>query len=117
MPRAKPSAHDDPVTQVFLSSIEAGGGARQLIDRHQTDWLPDLMRAAYAVVAQEEEGANPEEITQRMQVSRESVDTLLSAPADVAVERLAGATEADTGTREEIAGGLARLGHARASAR
>ena len=113
MPRVKPFPHDDRITQVFVGSIEAGGGARQLMERRQTDWLPDLMRAAYAVVAQEEEGARPEEIAQRIQVSRESVDTLLSAPADVAVERLAGATEADTGTREAIAGGLARLGHAR----
>lgn len=112
MPEAMQANHSDRVMQVFLKALDAVGGSRHLIEKRRLDWLSELMESAYVVVLQEDEHRMPEEISDLLGISRESVENILTGPTDTAVQRFDNQPPADPLDRLHIAGGLAKLGHA-----
>lgn len=99
---------DGRVMELFLKSVEELGGMRQLTERRRLSLLPELLESAYILVLQEDEHHTPAEIADRLSVSMETVENILAAPADSAMERAATEVPAELADRESLAGGVAR---------
>lgn len=106
--RPKISPSDERVMALFLESVEALGGMRQLTEQRRLGLLPELLESAYVLVMQEDEHRTPQEIADRLSVSMETVENILAAPADTAVERAASGVPGELAARESVAGGVAR---------
>jgi probable regulatory domain-containing protein len=106
--RPQRSPADDRVTELFMKSVEALGGMRQLVDQRRLALLPELLESAYVLVMQEDEHRTPREIADQLSVSMETVENILAAPADTAMERAGGELPTELADRESVAGGVAR---------
>jgi probable regulatory domain-containing protein len=102
------SPTDERVMELFLKSVEELGGMRQLVEQRRLALLPELLESAYILVMQEDEHRTPAEIADRLSVSMETVENILAAPADAAMERAAAELPAELADRESLAGGVAR---------
>lgn len=105
-PQASPA--DERVTELFLGSVDALGGMRKMVDQRRLALLPELLESAYVLVMQEDEHRTPQEIADRLSVSMETVENILAAPADTAIERAGAELPTELADREIVAGGIAR---------
>ncbi len=100
---------EDQVMALFLKAIETVGGSGSLVSGRRMDWLPDLMQASYIIVLQEERHHSPETIADEVGVTMETIESVLSAPTESAIERLKNEPPDEQAEREYVAGGVARL--------
>lgn len=105
------SPADERVTELFIKSVESLGGMRRLVEERRLGLLPELLESAYVLVMQEDEHRTPEEIATQLSVSMETVENILAAPADAAMERAASEVPTEVADRESVAGGVARFAY------
>jgi len=109
MPGSTLHEGEEKVMSVFLDAIETAGGSGSLVRGRRMDWLPDLLQASYILVRQEDDHRTPEEIAAEVGVTMETIESVLSAPTDSAVDRLMSDPPEEQAEREYVAGGVARL--------
>jgi len=102
------SPADDRVTELFFETVDALGGMRQLVEQRRLGLLPELLESACVLVMQEEEHRTPREIAEKLSVSMDTVENILAAPADTALQQAVGGFPSEATERESVAGGVTR---------
>ncbi len=99
---------DARALELFTRAVREAGGLRRLVQERRLGWLPELLASSEVVVLQEEEHRRPEEISDLLGMSRDSVANILAAPADRAGQCIDVPPPQAMGDREQAAGGLIR---------
>jgi predicted transcriptional regulator len=99
---------DSRTLELFIEAVRETGGLRRLVRERRLGWLPELLASAEVLMLRRAEQQRPETIADLLELSRESVENILSGPADRASQCVDAPPPQADNDRELAAGGLVR---------
>lgn len=102
-------AEIDPTLALFLASVDAAGGLSCMVEERRLGWLPEMALSSYAIILQEREHRELQEIADLLGTTRDNAESILTGAADEAPDLIKRLPPDDPQEREHIAGGIVKI--------